>query len=168
FFVRQLVWIALSIIVFFVASSVDWRFLRLSSVATTIYVVLIVPLIFLIALGTAVKGARSWLSIGSLGIEPVEFTKLALIILLAKYFSRRHIEIRNFRHIIVSGIYAGLVFVLVALQPDFGGAIIIFLIWLGMVLVSGISRRHLLTVLFVGITAFALLWLFGFHDYQKQ
>src|SRR5581483_10011373 len=168
FFVRQLIWLAVGVVVFFVASTIDWRFLRNSGVAAGIYGVLIVPLIFLLALGTAVKGARSWLSIGSLGIEPVEFTKLALIILLAKYFSRRQNEIRNFRHIIVSGIYAGLVFVLVALQPDFGGAIIIFLIWLGMVLVSGISRRHLLTVLFVGISVFSLLWFFGFHDYQKQ
>jgi rod shape determining protein RodA len=168
FFVRQLIWIAAGVAVFFIASTVDWRFLRNSGVAASIYGVLIVPLLFLIVLGTAVKGAKSWLSIGTLGIEPVEFVKLALIIALAKYFSRRHIEIRNFRHILVSGVYAGLVFVLVALQPDFGGAIIIFLLWLGMVLVSGISWRHLLTVVVVGATAFTLLWFVGFHDYQKQ
>jgi len=168
FFVRQLIWIAVGVVVFFIGSTIDWRMLRNSGVAAGIYGALIVPLLFLLALGTAVKGAKSWLSLGPLGIEPVEFTKLALIVLLAKYFSRRHIEIRNFRHIIVSGIYAGFAFVLVALQPDFGGAIIIALIWLGMVLVSGISRRHLLTVLFVGVTAFTLLWFFGFHDYQKQ
>jgi rod shape determining protein RodA len=168
FFVRQMVWIALGVVAFFIGSTIDWRMLRNSGVAAGIYGVLMVPLVFLIVLGTTVKGARSWLSIGTLGIEPVEFVKLSLIILLAKYFSRRHIEIRNFRHILVSGVYAAVAFVLVALQPDFGGAIIIFLIWFGMVLVSGISRRHLLTVFTVGITAFALLWFFGFHDYQKQ
>ncbi len=168
FFVRQLIWIAAGVTVFFIASKVDWRFLRNSGVAASIYGILIVPLLFLIALGTAVKGAKSWLNFGGLGIEPVEFVKLALIIALAKYFSRRHIEIRNFRHIFVSGMYAGLVFVLVALQPDLGGAIIIFLLWLGMVLVSGISWKHLLTVLLVAATAFTLLWFVGFHDYQKQ
>jgi len=168
FFVRQLIWIAAGVAVFFIASKIDWRFLRNSGVAAGIYGVLIVPLLFLIALGTAVKGARSWLSIGTLGIEPVEFVKLALIVALAKYFSRRHIEIRNIQHILVSGAYAGLVFVLVALQPDFGGAIIIFLLWLGMVLVSGISWRHLLTVVVIGATAFTLLWFVGFHEYQKQ
>jgi rod shape determining protein RodA len=168
FFVRQLIWIAAGVTVFFIASKVDWRFLRNSGVAASIYGVLIVPLLFLIALGTAVKGAKSWLSVGSLGIEPVEFVKLALIIALAKYFSRRHIEIRNFQHIIVSGMYAGLVFVLVALQPDLGGAIIIFLLWLGMVLVSGISWKHLLTVLCVAAVSFTLLWFVGFHTYQKQ
>jgi rod shape determining protein RodA len=168
FFVRQLIWIALGVITFFIASSVDWRFLRNSGVAAGIYGALIIPLLFLIGLGTAVKGAKSWLSVGSLGIEPVEFVKLALIIALAKYFSRRHIEIRNIRHILVSGAYAGLVFVLVALQPDFGGAIIIALIWFGMVLVSGISWKHVLTVVVVGATAFTMLWFFGFHQYQKD
>jgi rod shape determining protein RodA len=168
FFVRQLIWIAAGVAVFFIASTIDWRFLRNSGVAASIYGILIVPLLFLIALGTAVKGAKSWLNFGGLGIEPVEFVKLALIIALAKYFSRRHIEIRNFRHILVSGAYAGLVFVLVAMQPDLGGAIIIFLLWLGMVLVSGISWKHLLTVILVATTAFTLLWFVGFHDYQKQ
>lgn len=168
FFVRQLIWIAVGVSVFFIASNIDWRFLRNSGVAAGIYGALIVPLLFLIALGTAVKGAKSWLSVGTLGIEPVEFVKLALIIALGKYFSRRHIEIRNFQHILVSGAYAGLVFGLVALQPDFGGAIIIFLVWLGLVLVSGISWKHLLTVFAVGATAFALLWFVGFHEYQKQ
>jgi rod shape determining protein RodA len=167
-FVRQLIWIAAGVSVFFIASKVDWRFLRNSGVAAGLYGALIVPLLFLIALGTAVKGARSWLSIGSLGIEPVEFAKLALIIALSKYFSRRHIEIRNIRHILVSGAYAGLVFVLVALQPDFGGAIIIALVWFGMVLVSGISWKHVLTVVLVSLTAFTMLWFFGFHDYQKD
>ncbi|MDE1925235.1 MAG: rod shape-determining protein RodA [Patescibacteria group bacterium] len=168
FFVRQSVWILLGVIVFFVASSVDWRFLRRSEVAAGIYGVLIVPLFFLIALGTAVKGAKSWLTIGSFGIEPVEFAALALIIVLAKYFSRRHIEIRDIRHILISGAYAGIVFILVALQPDLGGAIIIALMWLGMVLVSGISRRHLFLVISVGAVAFVGLWFFGLHQYQKQ
>src|SRR6185437_9343681 len=89
FFVRQLIWIAAGVGIFFVASKIDWRFLRNSGVAASIYGVLMVRLLFLLLLGTAVKGARSWLSIGTLGIEPVEFVKLALIIALAKYFSRR-------------------------------------------------------------------------------
>ncbi len=168
YFLRQIIWIVVGSLVFFGATRIDWRFLRQSGVAITFFGVLIVPLVFLLVLGTAVKGAKSWLSFGSLGIEPIEFIKLALIILLAKYFSRRHIEIKNFRHIIVSSLYAGVVFVLVALQPDLGGAIIISLIWLGMVLFSGISRKHLFSVILLAVTAFSGMWFFGFHDYQKQ
>lgn len=168
FFLRQSIWIVLGMMVFFGASVVDWRFLRRSGVAAGFYGFLLIPLIMLVVLGHAVKGAKSWIAIGTLGIEPAEFVNLALIILLAKYFSRRHIEIANFRHILVSGVYAGLVFVLVAIQPDFGGAIIVALIWLGMVLTSGLSRKHLFGLLMMGAVLFGLLWSFGFHDYQRQ
>ncbi|MEK7612535.1 MAG: FtsW/RodA/SpoVE family cell cycle protein [Patescibacteria group bacterium] len=168
FFIRQSIWISLGVAVFFVASRVDWRFLRRTGVAAGLYGALIIPLIFLLIVGETIQGARSWISIGSLGIEPVEFAKLALIIALSKYFSRRHIEIKNFRHIFVSGAYAAIVFVLVALQPDFGSAIIIALLWLSMVLISGLSRTHLAVLLVTGAVAFGGLWLFGFEDYQKQ
>ena len=168
FFVRQLVWIIVGVMVFFGAAQVDWRLLRSSGVATGLYGVLLVPLVLLVLVGHAVKGAKSWIGLGSLGIEPAEFVNLALIILLAKYFSRRHIEIANIRHILVSGLYAAVVFVLVALQPDFGGAIIVFCIWLGMALASGLSRTHLVAIVGLGVVAFLGLWFFGFHDYQKQ
>ena len=168
FFIRQAIWLAISIAVYFVASVIDWRFLRRGSFAAWAYAALIVPLVLLLVLGTAVKGAKSWLSFGSLGIQPIELAKLALIIALAKYFSRRHIEIKNFRHIFVSGVYAAIVFVLVALQPDLGGAIIVGLIWFGMVLVSGISRKHLVLVFSVALIAFGALWFGGLQDYQKQ
>ncbi len=167
FFVKQLIMIGLGCGVFFAAAQIDWRFLRRSGVAAALFAAVIVPLVFLVVLGQTTQGAKSWLNLGSLGIQPVEFVKLALIIALAKYFSRRHIEIKNIRHILVSGAYAAVVFVLVAIQPDFGSAIIIALIWLGMVLLSGISRKHLFAVIAISTVAFAGLWLFGFKDYQK-
>ena len=167
FFLRQATWILAGVAVFFVAAKIDWRFLRRGSVAAALFVAVLLPLIVLIVVGTAIKGARSWFDLGAFALQPVEFVKLVLIITLAKYFSRRHIEIANIRHILVSGAYAGIVFVLVALQPDFGSAIIIALIWLGMVLLSGISRMHLFAVIGIGLVAFSGLWLFGFQDYQK-
>jgi rod shape determining protein RodA len=167
-FVRQVIWIIIGVLVFFGASTIDWRFLRRGGVAAAIYSLILIPLIVLVVLGQATKGAKSWFDLGPFALQPVEFVKLALIITLAKYFSRRHIEIRNLRHILVSGAYAGIVFALVAIQPDFGSAIIIFLIWLGMVFVSGISKFHLGGLFMLGLVVFTGLWFFGFHDYQRQ
>ncbi len=165
---RQAVWIGVGIIAFFAASLADWRFLRRSGVAGGIYIALLLPLLVLVIAGQTVQGARSWFDLGAFALQPVEFIKIGLIIVLAKYFSRRHTEIRNVRHILMSAFYAFVVFVLVALQPDFGSAIIIFCIWLGLVLVSGISRWHLGAVFLIGVTVFAGLWFFGFEDYQKE
>src|SRR3989338_8686734 len=168
FFLRQALWILIGVGAFFIAAQVDWRFLLRSTFAAGFYAVLLLPLVFLIVAGHSILGAKSWFDLGFFAFQPAEFVKLALIVALAKYFSRRHIEIKNIRHILVSGTYAAVVFVLVALQPDFGSAIIIFLIWLGIVLLSGLSRVHLFSVLGLGLLAFGGLWLFGFHDYQKQ
>jgi rod shape determining protein RodA len=52
-------------------------------------------------------------------------------------------------------------------QPDFGSAMIIFFIWFGMILVSGVSKKHLFAILIAGAVAFAVLWVAVFAPYQK-
>ena len=167
-FSRQIVWIFISVIIFFIASFFDYRFLKRTGVVITAYVVSLILLIALFVLGHVSKGAQSWFSVGGVSFQPADFIKLIIVILLAKYFSKRHIEIANIRHIFVSGFYVFLVFVLVFLQPDFGSALIIFLIWFGLILLSGISKRHLLAVFISGALVFGLLWGFALHDYQKS
>jgi rod shape determining protein RodA len=65
-------------------------------------------------------------------------------------------------------LYAFVLFGLLFLQPDFGTAIVIAAIWLGMVLVAGIRIRHLALVFGIGALTLGLLWQFGFADYQKE
>lgn len=167
FFTKQLIWICLAIGVFFFLSFIDFRFLRRTSVIVTLFLIICGALIALATLGTVTKGAQSWFNLGFFAVQPTDPAKLVLILLLAKYFTRRHVEIRHFRHILVSGFYAFVIFVLVLIQPDFGSAFTIFLIWLGMVLVSGISKKHLFLVFMLGALAFGGFWMYGLKDYQK-
>lgn len=168
FLEKQVVWLIISIIVFFVLSFVDYRFLNKTNIVFTIFLISLFLLFALFILGHTAKGAESWFRIGGMSFQPSDPIKLVLIVLLAKYFSRRHVEIANIRHILVSGAYALSIFILVYFQPDFGSALIIFLIWLGMILVSGISKKHLLAVFLFGAVAFSLLWVYGLKDYQKS
>ncbi len=167
YFDRQLIWIALSIIVFFSFSFIDFRFLRRTGVVVLLYGLATFLLLILFILGHTAKGAESWFSLGYFAVQPSDPAKLILIILLAKYFSRRHVEIANFKHIFISGFYAFVLFLLILVEPDFGSSVIIFFIWLGMVLVSGISKKHLFVVFAVGLVAFSGLWFYGFKPYQK-
>ena len=167
FFFKQLVWIAISISIFFILSRVDFRFLRKTWVSVTLFVISCLLLMGLFVLGKVSHGAVSWFNFGFFSFQPADFIKLVIMIILAKYFSRRHIEIANVRHILVSGLYAFVIFFLVLIQPDFGSAVIIFLIWFGMVLVSGISKKHLLGMVFLGLLVLGGLWIFVFKDYQK-
>jgi rod shape determining protein RodA len=168
FLEKQLIWLVISIIVFFVLSFVDYRFLNKTNVVVAIFLASLALLFALFILGHVTKGAISWFNFGGMSFQPSDPIKLALIVLLAKYFSRRHVEIADFKHILVSGFYAMSFFVLVLFQPDFGSALIIFLIWFGMILVSGISKTHLLIVFLIGATAFSFLWIYGLKDYQKK
>ncbi len=168
FFERQIVWTVFSVVCFFILSLLDFRFLKRSGILITFFLLSCLMLVSLLLFGSFVNGARSWVYFGAFSFQPTDPVKIVLILILAKYFSRRHVEIANVRHILVSGFYTFAIFALVFLQPDFGSSLIIFSIWLGMVLVSGISKKHLAVVFFVGLSAFALLWTSVFHEYQKK
>lgn len=167
FFSHQLMWIFISFGVFFIASQADFRFFKKSDVLVRIFLVLSSLLLLLFLVSKSVNGATSWFQLGGVAFQPVDMMKLAVIIILAKYFSRRHVEIAQWKHLLVSGLYAFIPFMLVFLQPDFGSAMIIGVIWFGMLLVSGLGRKQLLIVLSIGAVAFAFLWVGVFKPYQK-
>lgn len=151
-----------------VAMLPDYRFLRSGHTVFILYLLSVASLVLVLFIGEITLGAQSRFDLGFFSLQPSDPAKLVLIAVLAKYFSKRHELIGDFRHIIVSGIYAFLIFGLVFIQPDFGSAIILFFIWLGMVLVSGIQLRHLTLVFLLGALAFGGMWQFALQDYQKE
>jgi rod shape determining protein RodA len=167
FFDRQVIWIVLALIVFFVTSLPSYSFLRRTPIVTALYGIIVALLSLIFIIGTVVKGAQQRFDLGFFALQPSDPAKLILIIVLAKYFARRHVEISHVRHILVSGLYAFFICALVFLQPDFGGAIITASIWLGMVLVSGISWKHLAALLATGIILAGALWTVVLEPYQK-
>ncbi|MDP3934743.1 MAG: rod shape-determining protein RodA [Candidatus Giovannonibacteria bacterium] len=169
FFIRQIIWTLAAIAVFFISAIfIDWSFLKTNSIfLLMLYLVLVLTLFFLILTGHTVKGASSWLKIGGLTIEPVELLKPVLVLLLAKYFSKRHVEIARFVHLFISFVYIAIPMALVMLQPDLGSAVVLGAIWLGMALVGGIKLRHLVFLFFTGLLIAAVAWSFFLLPYQK-
>ena len=168
FFEKQIMWIAIALGVFLVSSFFDYSLLRRTTVITGLFVMVSVLLLMVLSFGALVKGAQNRFSLGFFAVQPADPAKLILVALLAKYFTRRHVEIADVRHILVSGAYAFTLFALVFFQPDLGSGIIIFSIWMGMVLIAGMSWKHVTALLLSGIIIFAGLWHFGLHQYQKQ
>jgi len=167
FFERHLVWIGIAVCVFFIASLPSYHFLRRTPVIVALYGAVVGALALLFVLGVVVKGARERFDLGLFFVQPSDPAKIAIIALLAKYFSRRHIAIAHFRHIFVSGAYAFVIFVLVFFQPDLGSALIIAFIWLGMVLVAGISWKHLAGLMIGAVIVSGAAWNWGLEDYQQ-
>jgi rod shape determining protein RodA len=165
---RQLIWIAGAVFVFILCSALDMRFIRRTPVLITGYLVVIALLAFLLVATHAVQGAKSWFDLGAFSLQPADPAKIIFVALLAKYFSRRHMEIGDFRHILVSGLYAGIPILLVLAQPDLGTAVILGAVWFGMILVSGISKKHLALILAVGVIAGAMFWVVALREYQRE
>ena len=168
FFNRQMLWIGLAVIGMIVSMVPDYRFLRTGNTAFFLYVAIVALLFLVLLIGEVTLGAQSRFDLGFFSLQPSDPAKLVLIIVLAKYFAKRHELIGDFRHSVVSGVYALIAFGLVFIQPDFGAVIILFFVWLGMILVAGIKFRHLLTVFVLGSVTFGMMWQFVFFDYQKD
>lgn len=166
-FYRQLMWVIIGVLVMFTIAQIDVRFLRDSRYITLFYAIALSLLVAVLILGKTVKGAKSWFDFGFASFQPADMMKLLVVIILAKYFSRRHIEIARVKHLIISAIYALIPIALILLQPDFGSAMVIAALWLGMALVAGISKKHILIVFGIAAVAFTIAWLFFFKPYQK-
>ncbi len=164
---RQLIWIGVAIILYITLASIDMRFIRRTTVIITGYIGTLGLLAALLVLAHAVMGAKSWFNLGVLSFQPADPGKIIFIALLAKYFSRRHMDMGDFRHVFVSGIYAGVMILLILVEPDLGTAAIFSIVWFGMILVSGISKKHLAIVVAGAVLAAAGLWFGGLHDYQR-
>lgn len=166
-FWKQLIWIIISIISLIIFANIEFKSLSKSRVSIYIYIFSTLLLLALFVIGKVSNGAQSWLHLGAVSFQPADLTKLALIMVLAKYFSRRHREIANVKHLFISGFYFLIPFVLVLLQPDFGSALIIFAIWGGIIFISGASRKHIIFLIVISLMSFVLAWNFAFKSYQK-
>ena len=167
-FQRQAIFFILGLLIMIAVSFVDWRaFKEDSYLILFLYSIGITLLLGLFVFAPVIRGVRRWYDLGIVSFDPVEYVKLILIILLAKYFSSRHVEMYKFSHIILSGIYVAIPSMITFFQPDLGSAIIFVSLWLGILLVSGIKTKHLIILLLVGVIVFSLVWAFALKDYQR-
>jgi rod shape determining protein RodA len=166
---KQAGFFVFSLLCMFLVSFIDNRTIRENpSIVLTLYFFCIIALIGVFFFAPEIRGIKSWYKIGMFSFDPIEPTKIALILILAKYFSKRHVELYKIRHIVLSGIYAFIPSVLIFMQPEFGSVMIIVAIWIGILLVSGIRIRDFLLLCLAFLLIFASLWAFMLKDYQRQ
>ncbi|MDD2732004.1 MAG: FtsW/RodA/SpoVE family cell cycle protein [Candidatus Pacebacteria bacterium] len=168
-FKKQILFLVLGIIIMLLLSFFDWREFRENSyLIMALYFFSLISLLGLLLFAPVTRGIKGWYKFGEFSFDPVEFTKVILIILLAKYFSMRHVEMYRLTHIILSGFYVMLPAILVFLRPDLGSAIILILLWIGILIVSGIKIRHFIILSLCGLMIMAAGWMFLLKDYQKE
>lgn len=168
-FWHQLLWYILGFGLFFLLYFLDWRpLVNHRSVGWTIYAFMMLLLVATFLFAPTIRATRSWLVLGPFQIQPAELAKGALIIVFAQYFARRHIGIAKLQHLIVPFFYFLLPAGLILLQPDMGSTLILFGIWFGFLLVSGLPLRRLLMLGVLFAIGGAILWGFFLKGYQRD
>lgn len=147
----------------------DYRALRHDPYALVVlYLIGVAALAGLLVFAPEIRGIQGWYRIGAITIDPTEYMKIVLIVLMAKYFSWRHVELFRVRTVLLSGFYFVVPSLLIFLQPDLGSALILFGIWIVMLLVSGMKMSHFLAIVGIAVLVLSVGWSVILQDYQKN
>ena len=120
-------------------------------------------------LGYVAGGARNWLNLGFIRIQPAEFMKLGLVLALARWYHNQTAQEARFSwKLIVPAAMIGVPFLLVAKQPDLGSAMIIGLTGAAVMFVAGLSWKIIATGGVIAAVGTPLFVMFGMHDYQRN
>ncbi len=168
FFWRQISWWAAALIILIFFSKIDWRpAINYKWITFSFYALTILLLVITLLIAPTIRNAKSWIVIGPMQFQASEIAKAALIIVLAYFLAKRHIGIAHWQVLLSTFIYFLMPVILVLAQPDLGTALILFSIWGGFLLVSGVRWRHLLIGFLILILVAAAGWQFFLRDYQK-
>jgi len=146
--VHQAIFAVVGLVVFFLAARSDYR--AWAKLAGWLYGLMILLLLVVLVTSRAVLGAQRWINFGFFQFQPSEFAKLILIVVLAKFFADHHDQMHRPKYLAMSLAYLVAPVILVIKQPDLGTALVLFVIWLAMALVSRVRKLHLLILAGIG------------------
>ncbi len=148
-YIAQIVWIASGIGIYFLLQLGEYE--RYGRFAYHVYGAVVLLLIVTLLWGKVVNGARSWLGLFGLGIQPSEFMKIAFILSLAAFYSERGKQIKDLATFVLGGLFLLLPVLLIMLQPDLGTTLVYFPIFLAVSFIAGTKKRYVFFLLFAGM-----------------
>jgi len=153
-FQRQIVWGVFSFVIFFITYSLPTNIFKSFTVPG--YLISLLLLLAVLAIGRQISGSKSWLVIGSMGFQPSEIAKIATIMAIASYLSRNNSNIDSFKDILITLAVGVTPVLLILMEPDMGtslvfmGVILIMFFWKG---ISSFSLFVVLSPAFVAVAA---------------
>lgn len=164
-YIKQIYWILYGLVVMTAAIVIDYRWL--SKYAYLIFFLTCLSLVYVLLYGTVTSGAKRWIHLGPLSIQVSEFAKIALIIVLAKYFESGKLQGPfELKDVIVPAILTSIIGGLIVVQPDLGTTMIIIFIFLVFITAIEINPKTLFRIFAAGIVLTPFMWFF-LKDYQK-
>jgi rod shape determining protein RodA len=164
-YVVQMYAIGLGAVALLVTLSFDYR--TFTDKSHLVYVGILAMLLYVLLFGHEGKGARRWIALGSFNLQPSEFAKAAVALVLAKFFGETRGALRP-ATLVIGGILTLIPIALIAKEPDLGTAVTIVPIFLGIAYLAGMPMRFLGILAIAAIVAAPVAWKFALKDYQKS
>ncbi|MFZ2088060.1 MAG: rod shape-determining protein RodA [Desulfobaccales bacterium] len=165
-FIKQTYWLLVGLCVMFLTLTIDYR--HLERLAYPLYIVSIILLLAVMVAGKTVSGSKRWLGVGFFSIQPSELVKIAIILVLARYFHRLAPQgPLTLRDMVFPLVIILIPAALIAKQPDLGSAILVTLVGISMILMVGVHWRPLLIGVILLVSAIPAAWPF-LKEYQRQ
>jgi rod shape determining protein RodA len=163
---RQGLFAVAGLLAFAVAVAADYRVYRNAAVA--LYIVTLVGLIGVVALGAISYGAKRWLDLGVGSLQPSELAKIVLIIALARFFSQHQNRIKSLPVLLFSLVILAPPMVLIYLQPNLGTVVVFLAIWVGMAIIAGARLIHMAAIGALGVLSAPLAYAFLMQEYMRE
>lgn len=151
---RQIVFAGIGFVAMIVMASIDYHFW--SAVNRTLYIIMFLVLFLLNVVGGALFGSARWFQTALVNIQPSEFAKIVLILVLAFYFSHHFDEMEKPRHILLSFLLTMGLTTWVILQPNLSTSIVMLVLWLALLWIAGVKVKHLLLFGGIGLLILAI------------
>src|SRR5262249_10956162 len=149
YFPRQAGWVTIGLVLMVIVMSIDYHVLL--DLSVVMYGLGIVSLVAVLAFGSKHGGAANWLKLGGFQFQPSELAELSTVRSLARYLASLNSRVLELRQIVAAVAIVGFPMVLVAVEPDMGGAAMFAPLLIGMLLVAGVRVRLLVTALLLGV-----------------
>ncbi len=147
---NQGLFLIIGIIIMYLISKIDYK--KYYKYASKIFLICFTLIVLVLFVGTERNGSKSWFGIGSFGIQPSEFMKLAMIIFTSKYLYNNQKDIGNIKKGVMPILGLTLIiFLLIMLQPDFGTGVILVMGVIGLLFIGGVNLKFFLKIGVLGI-----------------
>jgi len=166
FYFKQLMWYGAGFVIMIASFLVSYK--RFDQYAYTAYAICIFLLTAVLLVGKLVAGSKRWLVFGPISLQPSELAKVAVIIVLARYYSRTaSTKGMRLRDLIIPMLLIAVPFFLIVKQPDLGTAVMILLIAASLTVFIKIEKRAMLAIVSFGTVTVPMIWML-LKGYQKQ
>ncbi len=162
-YIKQIIWAASGIIIFFLVAF--FPFSRFKSISPFLYLGSVLILLLTPIIGKEVNGARSWIGVGDIGIQPSEFTKIIVILFLARYIVNNEKHMDSLKIFLVGFAIVLLPMFLILIQPDVGTTLVYLPIFLVMMYIGGTKTEYIAFIVLILVFIGVLVSVFAFRDY---